>query len=297
MWNGLGVNYLSRQTNWASDAQYFKSVGLTGIRPMRLNLTTPWTVGSSAENGLEYWRNCAKYFGDQGFWVMFGGNCPPGSGSYITPEVWEAYTLSLIEDVQYCESQGIKLGCYEIANEVENKLSGITQSEFVDLVKDTATRLKAVCDYKIAHSCWDYNDEVYDAWITKGLGDLDIILPSTYGSIKNGGLAVSLGTYDDNRIIQAFGPDRVMIREFNLDSESSDMCKIPEDVKVDVLRKQYKAIKDMGYKRAMFFHWVGYLDSETDQNLGGFALKNADGSFKNYWSVLLTDNGRITFIN
>ena len=294
MWSGLGVNYKAKQENWAADAAYFKSIGLTCIRPNLSSVPATWVIGSEASGGYAFWRNCAKYFADRSFWVTWGVSGLSGADTGMTATQWGQYHDSVVAEAEYCQSIGLSLGCFEIGNEIEGKIDGttLTNAQLVTNLKQLATDVKAVYSLSpIGYSCYDRGDTFYDQFITQGLGDIDFIGLHPYGNIANGGQAIKNGGYNAlQKMVTAFG-SKCIVTEFNIDSTDSNILKVTEDEKVASMRRLYGMIRSAGVKKAMVYSWVGWLNVDNQ-----FAMKNTDGSFNNYWDVLLTDNGRRTFV-
>mgnify|MGYP001578134540 CR=1 FL=1 len=294
MWNGLGVNYKAKQSEWASDASYFQSIGMKNLRIHIPSTPTPW---SEAQNKV--WRDCANYFVNAGFWVTTGVSAPNGTVSgNLTATRYAEYALSVIEEAKYLQANNIKLGAFCIGNELEGVVDGTTLTipQVITNLRQLATDVKAVYTLSpITYSCYDRFLTTYDQWITQGLGGLDLLGIQPYGNIHSStnSNSVRLGGYAViQKMIVAFGADKCYISEFNLEANDTNLQKIPDEIRVVEMRKKYAFIKSLGFTKALVYSWVGYNNANNQ-----FAMKNMDGSFNSMWDVLLTDNGRRTFIN
>ena len=294
MWNGLGVNYKAKQSEWASDASYFQSVGMKNIRVHIPSTPTPW---SEAQNKV--WRDCANYFVNAGFWVTSGVSSPNANAKgNLTATRWAEYATSTIEEAKYLQANNIRLGAFCIGNELEAFVDGttLTRNQLIDNLRQLATDVKAVYTLSpITYSCYDNGGVTYDRWITQGLGGLDLLGIHPYGNIHSttNSNSIRIGGYAViQKMIVAFGADKCYISEFNLEANDTNLQKIPDEIRVVEMRKKYAFIKSLGFTKACVYSWVGYNNADNQ-----FAMKNTDGSFNSMWDVLLTDNGRRTFIN
>lgn len=292
MWNGLGVNYKAKQSEWESDAQYFKSVGMKNLRIHIPSTPTPWTKAQNT-----FWRDCANYFVARGFLVTAGISSPNSNATgNLTATRWSEYALSVIEEAKYLQANNIHLGAFCIGNELEAFVDGTTLTipQMITKMRQLATDVKAVYTLSpVTYSCYDRLGVTYDAWISQGLGGIDLLGVHPYGNIRHRGNSVDNGGFNViKKMIDAFGADKCYISEFNLEANDTNLKLIPDDTQVVEMRKKYALIKSLGFTKACVFQWVGHLNSDNK-----FCMKNMDGSFNNMWDVLLNDNGRRTFVN
>lgn len=302
-WQGLGLNYKASSSNWASDAAYFQSIGLTNLRMHIPAVGSPWSVGTNNDNGNNaYWRDCAEYFTRRGFKVSWGLALldPIYTDGTMTQTNWDSYATCVLAEAAYIISRGIRLEIFEISNEMERMADAVTMTrdQLITNQKQLATNIKAIPGWKasgirVAVSMYNHNGDTYSKWITAGRGSMDIICVHPYGNVYNGGKSLSNGGYADiGAMLTAFGADNCYVNEFGLDSGSAALLTIPNELKVNFLRNRYAFIKSLGFTRAYFYTWVGYLNVNND-----FALKNTDGSYSDMWDILLTDSKRRTFVN
>lgn len=115
VWQGFGVNYKAAQAHWDADIAYFRSIGLKYIRPHMPGTNIPWSVGTSDSNGNHaFWRACAQYFHNAGFWVTWGPSYSP-----ITTSNWQSVHNTIVAEAQYLQQQGIVVDEFEVGNEYE----------------------------------------------------------------------------------------------------------------------------------------------------------------------------------
>lgn len=118
VWNGLGVNYKAAQASWDKDITYFRSIGLRYIRPHMPATNIPWSAGVSNGNGnYAFWRTCAQYFHDAGFWVTWGPSYSP-----ITTSNWQSVHDAVVSEASYLQQQNIAIDEFEVGNEYEGAI-------------------------------------------------------------------------------------------------------------------------------------------------------------------------------
>jgi hypothetical protein len=302
----LGCNYKSQQSNWATDIAYFKSIGLTGIRPNLDGISAGWAPpGPMSAGSYEYWRLCAKTFAAAGFWVSWGPSGPNGlSGQNLTLTMWNNYVTSVLADAAYMQSQGIVLAAYELGNELEGYCDPATfpASGFAAAMGSLATQVKAVYTLSpIAYSAWDFNGTTYNSWITTGLGGLDMIGVHPYSNINSGGRGLSLGGFrsiqnpTDSQIFYHFGPSKCYISEFGLDGGNTgddNMPLMPVYLKTQMTRDRWAYIKNMGFTHAMIYSYVGYLNTDNQ-----FAMLLMNGQDVPWWNPLVVNGKRTNAVN
>lgn len=302
VWSGLGLNYKADETNWDSDIAYFRSIGLTKLRMHLPAVESPWSAGTNNGNGNNaYWRECSKYFADRGFEVTWGLALlhPVYDDGTMTLTNWNSYAACVLAEATYLISQGIRLWCFEISNEIDSKVDGstLTADSLITNQKALATSIKALSGWtalgtKVGVAMYDHNGVTYDKWIAAGRGAMDILALHPYGNVHNSGKSLSMGGYSAlQKMFTAFGTNAI-VDEFNLDAGYPNILTIPDETQVNRLRERYALIKSIGFTRADFYTWVGYLNVNDD-----FALKQNSGDFRSMWDVLLTDNKRRTFVN
>lgn len=297
MWQGFGVNYKSGQANWASDIAYFRSIGLTSIRPSLSNFPVgTYNPGSEAgvTGSIDFWRNCAKTFVDAGFWVTHGPAGMPVAAGSFTSTTWTAYRANVLLDAAYCQALGIAIDCYEIGNEIEGKIDGttLTQAQLVANLKQLATDVKAVYPLakSIGYGCFDAGGTFFDLWISSGLGDISLLGIHIYGQVGSTGRFAILGDHVLlGKMIRSLGASRCIITEFGIDANASQYNLAPQYNRHYCMRHLYAAIRELGYARALVYSYVGLLNADND-----FALKNTNGTFDVQWNIFLNDSKRQT---
>lgn len=295
MWQGLGVNYKAKQENWASDIEYFKRIGLNIIRPSLSSFpNSSYTAGSEAEveGSIEWWRQCAQQFLDEGFTVAYGIARVSVSAGNFTATVWDQYRLNVLADAAYNQSIGFAPDFYQIGNEIEGIIDGttLTQAQLITNLKSLATEVKAIYPLakKLVYSTYNLNQTNLDLWLAAGLGDLDVLGGNIYAQTTANGQGFIFGDMGKLGIlIKTFGADRVILTEFGIDGNSSQYNAAPARNRNYVMRHIYAGIRELGFTTAIAYSYVGYLEEDND-----FALKNIDGSFDVQWGILLADGGK-----
>lgn len=292
MWSGLGVNYKSKQTNWASDAEYFERIGLTTIRPHLSNFPVgTYTPNSEVaiEGSIDWWRTCSQYFKNQGFTVIHGPASSPSSP--FTSTVWTDYRAKVLQDAAYNQSIGLALDVYQIGNEIEGDIDNttLTQTQLITNLKALATDVKAVYPLatKIGYSCYDSGSTMFNNFISAGLGDIDVLSANVYAQTTASGKGFIFGDMSKlGLMIKTFGADRFTLSEFGITGNSSEYTATPRYNRNYITRHIYAGIRELGFTQAIAYSYVGYLDGDNQ-----FALKNTDGTFDVQWGVLLADGG------
>ena len=295
----LGCNYKALEANWAADATYFKSIGLTNIRPHLNSIPDNFTPpGSLSGTGYEYWRRCATFFARQGFWVSWGPSSPSGqSGLNLTEDTWQAFRLNVLADATYMQAQGIALGCYELGNEQEAHVDGVTltQAQFIAHTATLATEVKAIYTLSpIGYSMYDTGGTTHDNWIANGMGGLDFLGLHPYSNIQQGGRGITDGGYPAIiKMMKAFGADKLWISEFGLEASDTNLNLFSRQFQTNSMRYYWNYMRALGFTRAQIYMFVGWLNGNN-----AFACRYTDGSYVPYWDVCVRDGGRranITF--
>lgn len=275
VWSGLGVNYKGTTATMAVDADYFSSIGLNKIR-----VHIP-SVGDTS------WREVAAYFHGRGFHVLYGLNRSGG----LTAANWSAYSDAVIAEAAYCEANDV---CSEftIGNELHYGIDGTTlvASTLRSNLRTLCNSVKAVFSGIVAYDT-DVND--YTGWISEGIGNLDRFNYHCYSNwISAGKYILETNMRTPIPLLVAAFPTTLQVTEFNLDSDAADLTAMSADMRVSYFRTMYKFLKDQGVTSAYVFSFCGYQYLNND-----FAMKNLNGTFNDQWDVLLTNNGRRSFVN
>lgn len=300
MWSGLGVNYKSSQANWDNDIAYFKSIGLTTIRPSLSSFpNSAYTPGSDAAvvGSIEWWRTCAARFENNGFTVVYGIARATGVSGTFDATAWATYRANVLADAAYNQSIGFALDYYQIGNEIEGIINNTTytQTQLIADLKQLATDVKAVYPLanKIIYSTYDLSGTMFNNWISAGLGDIDVLGGNVYAQTGSNGRSFIFGDMGKlSLMLDTFGADRFILTEFGIDGNATQYNATSQTRRLYNMRHIYAGIRELGFTQAIAYSYVGYLNQDND-----FALKNTDGTFDVQWDVLLTDNGRRTFSN
>lgn len=299
IWKGLGVNYKALQANWDADIAYFNSIGLKYIRPNMAGCPVPWAQGTPATSGSfanvnAYWRLCAQYFASKGFQVTWGATSQ--AIHPISSSNWQSYHDAVVAEATYLQSQGIALMDFELGNEGELALDGVTmtKAQFNANLRQLATDVKAVYNLSPISYGLSIDTTAINDWIANGLGGLDSISLHPYGQVNLTGqycvFPSSIQTLITN-MINTFG-SKVYISEFNIDAVNANFAGLGSEEAINAMRNIYSFIKNSGVAKALVYSFVGYLNGDNQ-----FAMRNTDGSFNPLWALLLADNKRLGFTN
>lgn len=286
----LCVNYKAKEANWAADAAYFKSIGVTGIRPHLPAIGSPWADVPDSEGNLHWWRRCAKYFSDNGFYVIWGlaGYNGFNTAGTLTATRFAEYRNIVLGEAGRLRDLGMTID-FEIGNEMESTADGATLT--VDQLQVNlgilATDVKAIYKGgKISYSPWDYAGTTYDKWISNGKGGLDLINVHPYCNTVNA-RAVTQGGYQSvAKMMHKFG-DSCYATEFGMEAGSDNVLALPTDLKRSKIIEMWNYCNNLGMKKAFVFQWVGYLNGD-DQ----WAMKKMDGTFDLQWPAYLAKGKR-----
>lgn len=300
MWEGLGVNYKSSQVNWAADAVYFKKLGIKTIRPSLSSFpNSPYTAGSEGNviGSIEWWRQCAIFFQSQGFEVVYGIARTFGISGTFDAAAWAIYRANVIADAIYNKSIGFEPEYYQIGNEIEGIINNTTytQTQLIADLKTLATDLKPYISpkTKLLYSTYDLGSTMFNNWISAGLGDLDVLAGNVYSQVGANGRNFIFG--DMGRLgimLKNFGRDRFILTEFGIDGNATQYNQAPEYNRNYVMRHIYAGLRELDFKLAVVYNYVGYLNGDND-----FALKNTNGTFDIQWGVLTSDGGNSSITN
>lgn len=273
-WNGLGLNYKSiNPVLIAQDIAYFKSIGLGYIRPHIPSI-------SNGDTEISLWRDIAKTFHDEGFYVQWGI-----TSSDLTSSNWTTYANEVKAQAALCQS-GSMCDEFGIGNELElHHDESITDSQIRSNLRTLATEVQSIftrgpVSYQV---CQDTN---LNDWISDDdLGGLDLIAVNTYGIYLDGKFSPTYKTNIVN-LLSAFG-NQGYISEFNLDAYDPRFQSIPEDLAIRETAVMMDYIKNSGVLRASFFQWRGFKDGDN-----AFSVRMNTEEFKTMWQPLANNNGR-----
>jgi hypothetical protein len=288
----LCVNYKAAEANWDADIAYFKRVGVKGIRPHMPAVDSPWIVGVDSAGSFAFWRRCAKYFSDRGFfvsWGIAGYNGFNGAGQ-MTATRWTEYRAIILAEAAYLQAQGINI-CFEIGNEMESTADGstLTVAQMISNLGTLATDVKAIYTLgTVAYSPWDYLGTTYDTWISTGRGGLDFINVHPYCNSADGNRSLTYGGWTAiNKMIRNFGPTHCNVTECGMEAGDTALQALPTYLKVAKWREQWNYMKNLGFQRAFVYTYVGYLNGDNQ-----FAMKLTNSTFDPQWDVLISDGKR-----
>lgn len=292
---GFGVNYRNLQANWATDIAYFKSIGITGIRPALPYLPNPWanapplSTGSYAQS-LAYWRLCAQTFLNAGFYVTWGPAAITGVGSppHMTASLFTAFSNGCIAEATYLQSQGIILGDFSIGNELENIVDGttLTIAGLNAGLRTLATNIAAVYSGPVSYSTAMHSTAIAD-WLANGLGGLNYLSIHPYGAISGG--TPGIGSFNQiASMINAFG-SQCYISEFNLDFDGTKILTVDDATAASAMSNYLNTyILANGVSRFMIYTYCEQNNNTPGdlgfaqlypQNLGYYA-----NTFRPMWS-------------
>lgn len=295
MWNGIGVNYKGAEANWPTDAAYLKRVGVTTIRPNLSSFpNSPYTAGSLPDTvgSIEWWRKCAAYFKSQGFKVVYGVARVSGVSGTFDATAWATYRANVLADVIYLQSIGFEVDYYQMGNEIEGIINNTTyvQTQLISDLKALATDLRPYLseNTQLLYSTYDLNATMFNNWISAGLGDIDVLGGNVYAQTGSNGKGFIFG--DMSRLgimIKTFGADRFILTEFGITGNAVEYAAARQSNRARIMKHIYAGIRELGFKTAIVYSYVGYLNGDND-----FALKNTDGTFDVQWGMLLNDGGQ-----
>lgn len=275
VWPNLGINYKGDIAHAPEDAAYLKNIG---IHRVRIHIPN---------DGDTSWRAVAAYFKSQGFYTIYGIT----AGSALTAANWSTYADLVVAEAIYCEANDI-CDQFTLGNELHYKIDGTTLvlATLLTNIKTLATSIRSVFSGIIEYSS-DVND--YTGWISAGLGnDIDIFGYHCYSNWTGKYLNETNMTIPIPLLVAAF-PTKLQINEFHLDSDSADILAMPVDTRVMYYRRMYAYLKSSGVLSMYAFGFVGYKYVSDD----GFCMKLINGSYSDVWDILLTNNGRRSFVN
>ncbi len=292
----LCVNYKAAEANWDADIAYFRTVGVKGIRPHMPAVNSPWAAGTDSAGSFAFWRRCAKYFSDRGFfvsWGIAGYNGFNGAGQ-MTATRWTEYRAIILAEAAYLQAQGIRI-CFEIGNEMESTADGttLTVAQMITNLGVLATDVQAIYTIgTVGYSPWDYLGTTYDNWISIGKGGLDFINVHPYCNADSSARGYTDPAYISvKKMVRRFGGDVVNATEFGMEAGDTSLQLMPDYLKVAGLREKWKYLENLGMTRAYVYTYVGYLNGDNQ-----FAMKNTDATFEPMWDALLAKGGRTRFI-
>lgn len=153
------VNGQYDMTQVAADLTFLKSKGVTCIR------TADYGTNSPLSEGL------ALYAKQQGFYVQIGNDA-----GTLTSKTLAAYDTGVVAEAKWAQTHGINE--VSLGNEQENRLSGISKSQWISHVKQLATKVRAVYAGKISYST---SGDFTQNWINAGsLGAIDLFAENDY---------------------------------------------------------------------------------------------------------------------
>lgn len=289
VFDGFGVNYKAKQSNWAADIAYFKSIGLKSIRPHMALIPMPWLAGTPQSSGSvadinAYWRLCAQTFANAGFWVTWGV-C--SGGLTITDSNWPAYHDAVVAEAAYLQSQGIALGDFEIANESEQHVDNVTMTitQLNANLRQLARDVKAAYNLSPISKGCAVNGANLSDWMANGLGSLDTISLHTYGSVRTASQQVDSTAFKlIANVLNSLGAG-CYISEFNVASTVKDILGLGGNSSKTAMRGILDSYIIGRVERALVYSWVGYLNGDNQ-----FAQLYKNGAMNPMWFEFFTAN-------
>lgn len=290
VWSGLGLNYKSFDpTNNAWDAQYFKGIGLNKLR-----IDIPGYLASKST--LDKEKATAKFFHDQGFYVIYGLTC---GGGPMNSTTWNDFATKQLSYVLEC------VGCcdeYQVGNEEElhNDNTTLTDTQVRANVRALATQLKALApSLKFSYSTEQNASSTSGsrAWTLEGKGDLDLIGLNTYaGAVKSGAVVTSVNQNNGfktrvQEFSSTFKSNEWYVSEWNLEAGSANYNAIPEELRMIEQQKMYQFIK-ANCPSAYLYQYCAYNDNDAGDSfwlMKGDRASSPIGNFRPAWEVLLND--------
>lgn len=287
----LCVNYKSSQANWATDMAYFRSVGITAIRPHLPAVGYPWSNGLPTSPGnFAWWRMMAQTWSAAGFTVVWGISGYNGFNTtgLLTAARWTEYATIILAEAAYLQAQGISI-IFEIGNEMESMADGSTLT--VDQLQlnlgALATSVKAVYTIgKVSYSPWDFAGTTYSKWVTNGKGGLDFINVHPYCNMVTGGRSMTVGAFSQVAQMAKAFPGAVMCTEFGMEGGDANLQAMPAYLKKAKIQEMWNSIANLGITMAFVYSWCGYLNGDNQ-----FAMKLMDGTFDPQWYSYLSRGG------
>lgn len=290
VWNGIGLNYKSRNPEViAFDNNYFQGIG---ARPY-IRVHIPAFNGSAVWNSATYktWRDTALLWRLLGYDVMFGiawGN--------INHSEWQRYHDHCVAEAAYC----LQIGAaneFNIGNEGEMHLNGMTLVEFRQKTRELATDVKAVfpAPNKVIYTFPNFS--IYgDGWIAEGVGDMDYLGGNVYGNYNPTTKWYNRNNYRNQipKMVNGLG-SKYIITEFNVEAEAAKFNVFRDDEErfEDEFAEMYRFIKASGVERAMLYQYRAGNDIDAGDS---FFLRYNDNRFEPAWNAVVSNNGRRIYV-
>jgi hypothetical protein len=284
---GFGLNYKARQSNWDTDIAYFNAISLNVIRPHMPTFPDIWSAGTITQGSYAFWRKCAQYFHNRGFWVTWGPSTLISAGGFgghgLNSTNWQLHHDFVVAEATYLQQQGIVIDEFCVGNELEAFIDGttFTLTQLNDNIRQLASDVKAVYSLgKITYSVtdnWVNGTSPIAEWVANGLGGLDTISIHVYGFIQNG--VVTVNTYTKIApMMNAFG-NNCYISEFNIDPGDIRIKSLAPSIQTNAMNTLWNTyIKPKNVPKCILFSWVGYLNNDNQ-----FSQLLTNGSMNEMW--------------
>lgn len=181
IWQGIGINYgyqnMYDPAVAESDFAFLKAQGVTRLRIAMGGYDSALRTA----NGQDMVFRALSH----GFYVLWGYSTDVGK-PYLTASIWSAYKDAVINQLApWAQQNGLPELC--IGNECDYQADGttLTAAQVRADIRAMATTVKAN-GYTGKVS---YNTTIitsyYDAWVSEGIGDLDLIGWNSYDTLTN----------------------------------------------------------------------------------------------------------------
>jgi hypothetical protein len=297
---GFGVNYAAAEANWSKDASYFQSIGLSLVRPVMPKVSYPWAIGSTGPGGYAFWRNCAEYFHNAGFWVTWGPSVLSGwanGGGQANSTNWSNFHDSVVAEATYLQSNNIVIDDFSIGNELESCIdnSTLTYQQVRANIRQLAADVKAVYTLGTVSYSGDnqgsthYNNIRSDLgdtsnWLTEGLGGLDYMAMHPYATVNVGTQTVDFSNSESilASMTGAYG-SKIYVSEFNLDFNTTNLFTLNPSVAIVQMVTMLEYIIADKVGKFLVFQWVGNLNENSQ-----FSQLFTNGTMNPMWFDFFT---------
>jgi hypothetical protein len=272
MWTGLGMHIYP---SW-----------LSYVDTMIANGFTELAMGSADYENAGYLADCKTVIPQiiaKGATVTWGIT----TTATLTAANWGAFRTAVLAGAEWAQNNGVFE--FKIGNEFEFNMT-LTQSQLIANLKALATEVQAIfTNGNVAYSCGQ-NQNIIDAWVSAGRGDIDIIASNVY---KGGSWDGGSDPYDlsyQNRIdaLMTFGSEHTYLTEFNVSYSNLEDYSEDEAVQAAAVTEMINYIKASGMTRAIWYAW-------KDDGDAHFGVVKNDGTYRLLWSQALLNSESVKF--
>lgn len=290
VWKGLGVNYKSfnpKMNEW--DAKYFKAIGLKNIR-----IHIPGYTSTPAQ--LLPFETTAKYFHDQGFYVVYGLTC--GSGAITQTTFKNSYIPTVVAYAKKCNDSLIcdefQIGNEETLHNDSSYAPNIMINDILSLATQTKVNFKGIVSYS-AEGTLNGDARGSNGFKLHGdTGELDLLSINVYGNVirTSGKVSGITPTYTSvvNNILSVWPIGRLHVSEFNVEAGNTNFNDIPDSILTPELQSEYTFLRSNNILKTYLYQYCPSGDNQTGDSFWlAFSdrIKYQKGNFRPAWKGLL----------